>query len=106
MFMKSTSSNVSFSYKLGDSLDQSTTIGPVISKAAVKSIQAQVDDALQKGAVDATPANASFSTLPQAGSYIAPRLLTNVTHDMSVMTAETFGPLSMHPHLDFRIRHI
>ncbi|KAH8729306.1 Aldehyde/histidinol dehydrogenase [Ilyonectria robusta] len=80
-------------YKLGDSLDQSTTIGPVISKAAVKSIQAQVDDALRKGAVDATPANASFSTLPQAGSYIAPCLLTNVTHDMSVMTAETFGPL-------------
>ncbi|KAF7552436.1 hypothetical protein G7Z17_g4309 [Cylindrodendrum hubeiense] len=80
-------------YKLGDSLDKSTTTGPVISKGAVEAITAQIDDALQKGAVDATPANASFSTVPQAGSYIAPRLLINVTHEMSVMTAETFGPL-------------
>ncbi|KAH7157782.1 Aldehyde/histidinol dehydrogenase [Dactylonectria estremocensis] len=80
-------------YKLGDSLDAATTIGPVISKAAVEAITAQIDDALQKGAVDATPANASFSTLPQSGSYVAPRLLTHTTHEMNVMTVETFGPL-------------
>ncbi|KAK7422937.1 hypothetical protein QQZ08_009295 [Neonectria magnoliae] len=80
-------------YKLGDSLDKSTTIGPVISKGAVEAITAQINDAIQKGAVDATPANASFSTLPQAGSFVAPRLLTHVTHEMSVMTVETFGPI-------------
>ncbi|KAJ6786620.1 hypothetical protein PWT90_10655 [Aphanocladium album] len=80
-------------YKLGDPAAKATTVGPVISAAAVKAITAQVDDALVKGAVDATPANATFQTLPASGSYIAPRLLTNVNHDMAVMTAETFGPI-------------
>lgn len=80
-------------YKLGDPADKTTTIGPVISAAAVKAISAQVDDALSKGAVDATPINASFQNLPATGSYVAPRLLTNVNHSMAVMTAETFGPL-------------
>ncbi|XWW96231.1 hypothetical protein V2A60_004204 [Cordyceps javanica] len=80
-------------YKLGDPTDKATTVGPVISAAAVKAITAQVDDALSKGAVDATPANASFQTLPATGSYVAPRLLTNVDHSMDVMKAETFGPI-------------
>ncbi|KAF1734636.1 Phenylacetaldehyde dehydrogenase [Beauveria bassiana] len=80
-------------YKLGDPADKATTVGPVISAAAVKAITAQVDDALSKGAVDATPANASFQTLPSRGSYIAPRILTNVNHSMDVMTVETFGPI-------------
>lgn len=65
----------------------------MISAAAVKAITAQVDDALSKGAVDATPANASFQNLPSRGSYIAPRILTNVNHSMDVMTVETFGPI-------------
>ena len=80
-------------YKLGDPADKATTVGPVISAAAVKAITAQVDDALSKGAVDATPANASFQSLPATGSYVAPRLLTNVNHSMDVMTVETFGPI-------------
>ncbi|OAA73072.1 aldehyde dehydrogenase (NAD) family protein (Eurofung) [Akanthomyces lecanii RCEF 1005] len=80
-------------YKLGDPADKATTVGPVISATAVKAITAQVDDALSKGAVDATPANASFQSLPATGSYVAPRLLTNVNHSMDVMTVETFGPI-------------
>lgn len=31
--------------------------------------------------------------MPTTGSYVAPRLLTNVNHSMDVMTAETFGPI-------------
>ena len=68
-------------------------MGPVISHAAVKAILAQVEDALQKGAVDATPTNTSFMSLPQTGSYVAPKILVNVTHDMEVMKKETFGPI-------------
>ncbi|OAQ97312.1 hypothetical protein LLEC1_00071 [Akanthomyces lecanii] len=80
-------------YQLGDPADKATTVGPVISAAAVKAITGQVDDALSKGAVDATPANASFQNLPATGSYVAPRLLTNVNHSMNIMTVETFGPI-------------
>ncbi|KAL4985123.1 Aldehyde/histidinol dehydrogenase [Aspergillus falconensis] len=80
-------------YKLGDPLDKATTTGPVISHQAVKNIQAHIDDALSRGAVDSTPNNPTFENLPSEGSFIAPRVLTNVSHDMRVMREETFGPV-------------
>ncbi|KAE8152189.1 Aldehyde/histidinol dehydrogenase [Aspergillus avenaceus] len=80
-------------YKLGDPTDKTTTTGPVISKAAVAAIQSHIDDALSKGATDQTPPNPTFTSLPAQGNYVAPKLLTNVTHDMVVMREETFGPV-------------
>lgn len=68
-------------------------IGPVISQAAVRSINEQIKDALDKGAIDATPANLTFQNPPKDGNYVAPRLLTNVNHTMQVMQQETFGPV-------------
>ncbi|KAF7554609.1 hypothetical protein G7Z17_g2794 [Cylindrodendrum hubeiense] len=79
-------------YKLGDPMDASTMVGPVISRAAQQGIYAQLHDALAKGAVDATPENASFTSAPHSGNYVAPFLLTNVNHDMLIMREETFGP--------------
>ncbi|RDW91547.1 hypothetical protein BP5796_02712 [Coleophoma crateriformis] len=80
-------------YRLGSPFDKSTMVGPVISKQAVKNINAQIDDALTKGATDSTPDNETFRSAPPEGNYVAPRLLTNVTHDMVVMREETFGPV-------------
>lgn len=80
-------------YKVGDPLDKSTQIGPVISKAAVQRIKEHVDDAVAKGAKNATPSSASLTSFPSEGNYIAPTLLTNVNHDMLVMRDETFGPV-------------
>ncbi|KAM0717172.1 hypothetical protein Q7P37_007024 [Cladosporium fusiforme] len=80
-------------YKLGDPFDKSTNVGPVISKAAAKRIQEHVDEAIKKGAKNATPENATFSNPPKDGNYFVPTVLTNVTHDMAVMREETFGPV-------------
>lgn len=82
-------------YKLGDPHDQTTTTGPVISAPAKQKIQSHIDDALKKGAIDATPENASFSLAKtsQKGNYLAPVVLTNVNHDMVTMKEETFGPV-------------
>ena len=80
-------------YKLGDPLDPTTNIGPVVSKKAVQTIQAHVKDALEKGAQDVTPPNRNFSSPPPDGNYVRPTLLTGVTHDMDVMNEETFGPI-------------
>jgi acyl-CoA reductase-like NAD-dependent aldehyde dehydrogenase len=80
-------------YKLGDPFNPSTNIGPVISRAAQKNIVAQIDDALAKGAKDITPANATFTSTPAEGNYVVPRILIDVTHDMAVMSEETFGPV-------------
>lgn len=68
-------------------------VGPVISRAAKAAIEAQIDDAIVKGAVDSTPENPTFTKTPSDGNYVAPRLLTNVDHSMVVMREETFGPV-------------
>lgn len=80
-------------YKLGDPSDPKTHVGPVVSKRAAETIKAHVQDALSKGATDSTPANDSFTSPPKGGNFVAPTLLTGVTHDMTVMTEETFGPI-------------
>lgn len=79
---------------LGDPREKSTTLGPVVSKAAKKTIESHIADALKKGAKDETPNNSSFSSpQPAAGNWVKPTLLTGVTHDMQVMRDETFGPV-------------
>ncbi|KAK0937746.1 hypothetical protein LTR29_010640 [Friedmanniomyces endolithicus] len=81
-------------YKLGDPNDKDTNIGPVISKAAAARIQSHIDEALTKGAKNATPENKTFTSPPATnGNYIPPTLLTHVNHTMLVMRDETFGPI-------------
>ncbi|KAG6355704.1 hypothetical protein INS49_003668 [Diaporthe citri] len=81
------------SYKLGDPFDKTTNIGPVISTRSKAAIEAHVKDAVDKGAKDVTPENESFSNPPPKGNFVKPTLLTGVTHEMAVMTEETFGPV-------------
>lgn len=80
-------------YKLGDPFDKSTNIGPVVSKKAADTIRAHIKDAVAHGAKDATPENESFASPPKNGNFVSPTLLTDVNHDMVVMTEETFGPV-------------
>lgn len=85
--------NVLSQYRVGDPFDPKTQVGPVISKRARETVLAHIADALQKGARDETPDNETFKNLPPEGNYVRPTLLTGVTHDMVVMTEETFGPV-------------
>ncbi|CAF9917156.1 MAG: hypothetical protein HETSPECPRED_003155 [Heterodermia speciosa] len=80
-------------YKLGNPLNPSTTIGPVVSKKSLETIRIHVQDALAKGAVDATPGNETFDFPPPDGNYVKPTLLISVSHEMYVMNDETFGPV-------------
>jgi len=80
-------------YKLGDPNEKDTNVGPVVSTRSAESIRAHIKDALEKGAKDATPDNASFKSPPADGNFVVPTLLTNVDHSMAVMTEETFGPV-------------
>lgn len=81
-------------YVLGDPFSKETHLGPVISKRSKDAIEAQIKDALDKGAKVKTPENASFKDpSPKTGNWVAPTLLTNVNHDMTIMRDETFGPV-------------
>ena len=80
-------------YKVGDPFDPATNVGPVVSQKALQTIQEHIDDALSKGATDATPENESFTSFPTEGNYVKPTLLINVSHEMDIMNEETFGPI-------------
>lgn len=80
-------------YKVGDPMDKSTNIGPVVSKRSKEAILAQVKAAIDMGAKDETPANSTFENMPTKGNYVKPTLLTGVTHEMRIMQEETFGPV-------------
>ena len=66
-------------------------IGPIISEKQVIIIDNQLEDAFKKGAV--LKAGSRKCEELNGGFYCRPTILTNVTHDMKVMTEETFGPI-------------
>lgn len=80
-------------YRVGEPSDPKTQIGPVVSKRAKEAILAHIEDAVQKGAKNETPANETFENFPPHGNYVKPTLLTGANHDMAVMKDETFGPI-------------
>lgn len=78
-------------YKLGNPLDESTTIGPMANVRFAAEVRAQISEALADGAT----AMIDPALFPEddGGAYLAPQILTNVTHDMRVMRDESFGPV-------------
>ena len=79
-------------YKLGNPLDKSTTLGPVVRTEAANAVRAQIKQALAKGAKALIDAK-EFPADKKGTPYLAPQVLVNVDHKMKVMTDETFGPV-------------
>jgi acyl-CoA reductase-like NAD-dependent aldehyde dehydrogenase len=78
-------------YRLGSPLDPATTIGPVVRTSAADAVRTQVREALARGArqlIDESLFEASAAGTP----YLAPQVLVDVDHSMSIMREETFGP--------------
>jgi acyl-CoA reductase-like NAD-dependent aldehyde dehydrogenase len=79
-------------YKLGNPLDEETTLGPMASKRFADEVRGQVADARAAGAkVLIDPAGFPADTGQNA--YLAPQVLVDVDHSMRVMTEESFGPV-------------
>lgn len=79
-------------YKLGRSDDPETTLGPLVRASAADFVREQIKEAIEQGAM--AHINPHHFPLDQPGSaYMAPQILTNVNHQMRVMTEETFGPV-------------
>jgi len=78
-------------YKLGNPLDETTTIGPMAHKRFADEARAQVAEAIADGAT----ALIDPALFPEddGGAYMAPQILVDVTQDMRVMGDETFGPV-------------
>lgn len=79
-------------YVLGNPLDPDTTMGPVVRLKAAQEIRTMVSDAIGQGAnnlIDPTP----YSAVDSSNAYVAPALLVDVNHQMTVMNEECFGPV-------------
>jgi acyl-CoA reductase-like NAD-dependent aldehyde dehydrogenase len=83
---------VTRNYVLGDPLDPKTTLGPMVKTAAADFVRGQVAAAVQAGA-KAQIDPKDFAADKPGTPYMAPQVLTDVTHDMSVMRDESFGPV-------------
>ncbi len=78
-------------YKLGNPLEQETTLGPMANKRFAKVVRQQVADAMSKGA-KALVDPKLFPADDGESAYVAPQILIDVDHSMEFMTEETFGP--------------
>src|SRR4051794_11076856 len=80
---------------VGDGLQDSTDVGPVISCTARDRILEWIDRGVSDGgtlAVDGRAAGAD-SSLPQDGSYVGPTIIDDVAPGAAIVQEEVFGPV-------------
>lgn len=77
--------------KSGDPLDETTTLAPLSSDAALSLLLNQVREAVAHGA----RVFAGGERLGKTGAYMQPTILTNVTPDNPAYRQEFFGPVAL-----------
>jgi len=80
--------------KMGDPLDETTQIGPLVDAAGLAKVREHVDDAIARGA------RALTGGTQNGGLYFAPTVLDGIQPGSRILEEETFGPVA--PVLGFR----
>jgi succinate-semialdehyde dehydrogenase/glutarate-semialdehyde dehydrogenase len=78
--------------KLGDGLDPSVQMGPVINGSRRSELEAVITDAVKAGARVVTGGGRASAF--NAGFFLEPTVLADVTDDMKVFAEENFGPIA------------
>lgn len=93
LFDKFVADSIAFvkKYHLGRPDKHDTTLGPLVHTQAANWVRKQIEEAIQLGA-KAHIQEKDFSMSQPNTPYLAPQILTNVSHKMSIMMEETFGP--------------
>lgn len=76
--------------KVGNSLDESVEIGPLVSEKQLKTLEDQMKDAVDKGAKVIIGGKKLDKT---RGWFYSPTLLINIKKEMRVWQEEVFGPV-------------
>lgn len=79
--------------RLGDGLDESVDVGPVISEEALQRIDAHVQQAIRDGARLVIGGRRATEGTLAKGSFYEPTLLDDVTPAMAIAQEEVFGPV-------------
>ncbi len=77
--------------RLGDPLQWETEIGPMTSEDQYEIVRELIDDAVASGANLLCGGATEVAGLP--GKFVAPTVLSGVTHEMRIMKEEIFGPV-------------
>jgi acyl-CoA reductase-like NAD-dependent aldehyde dehydrogenase len=77
-------------YVLGNPLDPATTLGPMAHSRFADVVRDQIAEAVARGA---TPVIDTGRFDDDGGAYLAPQILIDVDHAMTVMREESFGPV-------------
>jgi succinate-semialdehyde dehydrogenase/glutarate-semialdehyde dehydrogenase len=76
--------------RVGHGMDRDTDVGPMIHDRQLHLVEAQVEDAVARGA----RVLAGGSRIPELGkNFYKPTVLADVTHEMRIMREETIGPV-------------
>lgn len=75
--------------KMGNGLEETTEIGPLVDQGALEKVKRHVDDALSKGAKLILGGKANGTDC----LFYEPTILSNVTENMLITHEETFGPV-------------
>ncbi len=75
--------------RLGDPMQWETEIGPMTSQDQYEIVVELIEDALASGAEKRCGGPAELAGL--SGKFVAPTVLTGVTHEMRIMREEVFG---------------
>ena len=78
------------SLKLGDGLDEATTLGPLANPRRVTAMTKVVEDARQRGADILT----GGERVGEVGNFFAPTIIANVGTDADLFNSEPFGPVA------------
>lgn len=79
-------------YHLGNPLNLSTTLGPMVHSGAADFVRKQIAAAVNSGARVLIDTN-HFEANKTGSPYMAPQVLIDVNHKMDIMMVESFGPL-------------
>lgn len=77
-------------YVIGNPLDKSTTLGPMVRRSATEKAVAHLNDALKKGGSALLSEN-TFTA--QEAPYMNPQAIIEATHNMMIMQEESFAPI-------------
>lgn len=80
--------------KVGNPLERTTNMGPVINAAGLSKVQELVEDATSNGAVVLLGGQRLDSEAYSKGFFYSPTVLSNVRESMKITQQEIFGPVA------------
>ncbi len=80
-------------FKVGQGMDSSNQIGPLINNSAVETMKEYIESAVNEGATIAAGGKRLTGGIYDKGYYFEPTVITDVSPEMKVAKEEIFGPV-------------